>query len=826
VPRNDACLAHNRAANHHGGMLDIFVSYTANDRAWADWIGHELEALGHRPHLHDWEISGGEDIAAWMEKRHHDADRILCVVSKTYLDKPYSSWERRSGQWAAMTNRPGFVLPVLIEPCEMPTLFAPLKNCELYGINEEAARSRLREFVMPAVKPTKRGTFPGSLVAPPSESAKAPPKFPSMHALSNIPISVPRHFVGRDDALAAIERALARGDGRAAITALHGLRGVGKTVLAAAYADRHRGDYRATWWIRAQTSDGMRADLVALGVRLGWVGADDKEQPAFESVMERLRDEGGRILLIYDNATNADELRSYLPLRGASRVLITSNAPVWRAIAEPVEIRVWPKDTGADYLIARTGRTDDRADAMVLSETLGGLPLAHEQAAAYCERLEVPLAEYHRRFEATPERLLDDAHDAPREYHDRTTVAKTFALAIEEATKVHPAAESLVVYAAQLAAEPIPLFFFSEGRENFDEPLASTIADEGLDEVVAALRTFALLDRETIADERDPTITTHCIRLHRLVRQVAQGRVKGEARKTAFRALTGAMVAVYPVDVFDDPATWPRARRLDEIALGLVAETEPSGPGGSNLLFRMGKFRHKALTDYARAASLFERSLSLCESIDGEEHLSTAARLYHLAVVAQAQGDFAEARRLAERDLAISQKLLGSEHRDTASSLNSLGSILYEQGEFREARSLYERTLAICEKVLGPEHPDTARTLNNLAGVLYSQGESTRASALYKRALKTYEKALGPEHPYTNQVRSNLAGLLLESGSAREAASMGQVALTAHDKILGQDHPETKNSATLTANALDALDRGEEAAALRKRYGIDGDKPK
>ena len=42
-----------------------------------------------------------------------------------------------------------------------------------------------------------------------------------------------------------------------------------------------------------------------------------------------------------------------------------------------------------------------------------------------------------------------------------------------------------------------------------------------IDEAVASLRTFALIDRETIADERDPAITTDCIRLHRLVRQVA-----------------------------------------------------------------------------------------------------------------------------------------------------------------------------------------------------------------------------------------------------------------------------------------------------------------
>ena len=41
----------------------------------------------------------------------------------------------------------------------------------------------------------------------------------------------PRHFLGRDDALEAIDAALNRDAGRVAITALHGLRGVGKTTL-------------------------------------------------------------------------------------------------------------------------------------------------------------------------------------------------------------------------------------------------------------------------------------------------------------------------------------------------------------------------------------------------------------------------------------------------------------------------------------------------------------------------------------------------------------------------------------------------------------------
>ena len=322
-------------------MADIFISYTSSDRDWAFWIAHELEALGHIPHVHEWEISGGDDIVAWMEERHHQADRVLCVVSKAYFDKRYSVWERRSARWAAVTDRPGFVLPVLVEPCELPTLLAHLNRCELYGVTEEEARARLQRFMTPAAKPTQRGAFPGSPIIPPAQpSTKTPPKFPGTVAISNIPITVPRHFVGRDDALTAIAASLTGTNARAAIMALRGLRGVGKTTLAAAYADRHRNDYRATWWIRAQTESTMRADLVGLGVRLGWIAADDQEEPALAAVLDRLRHEGDGILLIYDNAPDAAALRGYLPRSGSVSVLITSNSHAWRDVATPVEIRV------------------------------------------------------------------------------------------------------------------------------------------------------------------------------------------------------------------------------------------------------------------------------------------------------------------------------------------------------------------------------------------------------------------------------------------------------------------------------------------------------
>jgi tetratricopeptide (TPR) repeat protein len=777
-------------------VADIFISYTSSDREWAFWIAKELEAQGHTPHIHEWEIKGGDDIYAWMETRHDAADHVLCVVSDDYLKAPYSTLERNAALWQAAAKRPGFVLLVAVKPCKLPTLSDHIRRCELFGVPDDAARIRLREFLTKREPPAVAG-FPGKVFA-----------------VSNIPIRVPEHFMGRDGALASIETALNRYEGRVAITALHGLRGVGKTTLAATYADRHRGDYRATWWIRAQTEPTLRADLVALGVRLGWVPADEKVEPGLAAVMERLRHEGEGILLIYDNATDADQLKPYLPPGGSARVIVTSNAHTWRGVASPVEIRLWPKEIGADYLIARTGRTPERAAALALSEALGGLPLAHEQAAAYCERLGLSLAEYAKRFEATPAKFLDDERHAPAEYHDGLTVAKTFALAIDEAAKLHPAAEPLIVHAALLAPEPIPLFLFSEGREKFGEPLASALAGDGLDEAVAALRDFALVDRESIPDERDPSITTDCIRLHRLVRQVAAARREADAREDARCALVQAAAAVYPGSD-NRPSSWPRARRLDAVALALVSGDTllPRGATESTVtvLTRIAAYRFHALGAPIAARPLYERALAISEKVLGPEHPHTAEALNGVAVLLVAQGDYVGARPLYERALKIREKVLGPEHPDTATSLRNLAVLLGEQGDYVGARPLYERALKIREKVLGPEHPDTATSLNDLAVLLDNQGDYVGARPLYERALAINEKVLGAEPPNTARKLNNIAFLLVAQGDYVGAQPLYERTLAINEKVLGPEHPNTAASLNNLASLL--RDQGDYVGA-------------
>ena len=121
--------------------------------------------------VHEWEISAGGDIVAWMEERLDDADHVLCVISSAYLTKDYSSWERQSGQWDAVSHRSNFVLPVFVEDCEAPRLLAPLKRCELSGIGEDEAQARLAALSGAGGKADGTGTFSRR-----NQAAQRPPR--------------------------------------------------------------------------------------------------------------------------------------------------------------------------------------------------------------------------------------------------------------------------------------------------------------------------------------------------------------------------------------------------------------------------------------------------------------------------------------------------------------------------------------------------------------------------------------------------------------------------------------------------------------------------
>jgi Tetratricopeptide repeat len=86
--------------------------------------------------------------------------------------------------------------------------------------------------------------------------------------------------------------------------------------------------------------------------------------------------------------------------------------------------------------------------------------------------------------------------------------------------------------------------------------------------------------------------------------------------------------------------------------------------------------------------------------------------------------------------------------------------------------------------------------------------------------LAILEKGFGSEHQKMNRVRANLARLLRDSGKPGETLAPGEPALAAQKKALGRDHPWTTDSASIAADARDALGHAGKAEVFRAHYGL------
>jgi tetratricopeptide (TPR) repeat protein len=125
----------------------------------------------------------------------------------------------------------------------------------------------------------------------------------------NVPPHNP-HFTGRGAELADLARGLTGGSA-VTVHSVHGLGGVGKTQLAAEYAHARAADYEVAWWVAAEEASLIPDQFAGLARRLGLDPATEPDLVRAQ-VHDRLREVAGW-LLVFDNADDADGIRSWLP---------------------------------------------------------------------------------------------------------------------------------------------------------------------------------------------------------------------------------------------------------------------------------------------------------------------------------------------------------------------------------------------------------------------------------------------------------------------------------------------------------------------------------
>ena len=636
-------------------------------------------------------------------------------------------------------------------------------------------------------------------------------------------------------------------------TVLTGMRGCGKTQLAAAVATRCEEEgWPLVAWINAASREELIADLYELALRFD-IDAPKDVPP--ETIIRRFLDQLRSVdttnhLVVFDNVENLDDLKDLTPEGNGIRVTITTTRHLdWDNLGWlPLTVGVFDREQSITLLCERTGDAHrDAADQ--IADALGDLPVAVAQAAATAKSGRYSLSNYLERLsnhplESSINRLEGD------DYPDAVGVALFMAYeqALEQLRATHPQQEriaiSLLDALSLLAASGVPTHWLLELHNDSDavrDTLSflkrSSILQESTNGDKAIIhRLQGQVYRETYLSEQGK-FNKACIYATTILDKINIGQLANfEQQRQETRNLVEQIGAVTSQDhshpLFSDPdlvailATTIRNAAdlgMPQLALTLTDSVtragDTLGPDHPSTLASRNNLAN-AYRDAGRldeAITLHRQTLEDHTRILGPHHPNTLVSRNNLANAYQDAGRLDEAIALHKQTLEDRTRILGPHHPNTLVSRNNLASAYRDAGRLDEAITLYEQTLEDRTRILGPHHPDTLVSRDNLAGAYQTAGRLDDAITLHRQTLKDSTRILGPHHPHTLTSRNNLAGAYQTAGRLDEAVPLFEQTLEDRTRILGPHHPDTLVSRDNLAGAYQTAGRLDDAITLHRQ---------
>lgn len=124
-------------------MKRLFVSYNKNDVEKAKWIAATLEKEGYSVIIQAWDFKAGHNFILEMQKAVSQCDKIVIVLSSSYLKSEYCQPEWASVFAKDPTGEKRLLIAVKVENMDLPGFFNPLIHVDFIGISEEEAIEKI-----------------------------------------------------------------------------------------------------------------------------------------------------------------------------------------------------------------------------------------------------------------------------------------------------------------------------------------------------------------------------------------------------------------------------------------------------------------------------------------------------------------------------------------------------------------------------------------------------------------------------------------------------------------------------------------------------------
>lgn len=611
-------------------------------------------------------------------------------------------------------------------------------------------------------------------------------------------------FIGRESELEEIRSRFEEPDLQA--IAVHGLSGIGKTQLVLEYARRNKHHYEVVWTCRADSEASLVADMAELTKELQLPDFDVQDLARSASATKRWLESNAGWLLIVDGLHD-QKLVELLPGPLHGNLLITSTRPDWGAFAFSLSLGGYSPDESISVLFSRT--TDRNISAAHrVARSLGHLPLAIEQAAAFLEKQGVMLSGYEDLLFSSTAELMNRPSDLDPY---PLTVLGALSLALNKAYEASPLSIEVLYVCSFLDSNGIPKSLIHRALQSFQQENGTQVDELEVVDAIGELLSYSLVDSS--GDLLD---------IHPLVQTFSRHSIDSHLRKQYWQSAAITLYQDFPE--FDDPHNsdiWPKLEELvgHVIAVSSFEEAKTElNPHFAAFLERAALYL-SVRNQKIPARDLQERSMEISLQIFSPGNPTLAVRRANLASILDDLGELDRAIKMMEDSIVTLSRMKGRRIAIEQGKLQSnLANMLLASGNPKSALARAKRAYKIHRKYLGPVHESTAIDLNTIGRIYRATGDYESAYSYFSQAEEVHSQVNPVVDFPLSMALFNKATMAFNIGRQEESENLLREALDIQNAIFaGTGHPELIATVEALAFCLQARQKFCESLPLFER---------